>query len=107
MPADCEETAKLLGVAEKEVPWVQCLLDRKEAIGKKRKEADSAVASNNRRMELRPIFSQNARLAERQQTFFGDALRVFDARKEGHNIRDATVAEADLEVPDEFGLLYT
>lgn len=94
----------MFGVDEKETPWVQCLLDRKEAIGKKRKEASSASST---RMELRPVFSQNRALADRQQKFFADGLRVFDASREGHNIRDAAVDEADLEVPDGFGPLYT
>jgi len=105
MPAD-QETAALLGVSEKEVPWVQCLLNHKEKISKKRKESEDSVAPNNQRMEMRPIFSEDTLLAERQQLFFGDCLRVFQHPRDGHCIQDACVPEDDLEQQDLYGPLY-
>jgi len=106
MPASSDDTVRLLGVGEDVVPWVQCLLNNREPVGRKRKETEGVGAPMTQRMEVRPIFAQEPDLADRQQRFFGDPLRVFDPTKAGHNIGEATVDANDAEKQDLYGPLY-
>ena len=108
-PVTDEQTAGMLGVGMNVTSWSEAKLNRTTPISNRKRniEGDTVGGGGTTgRSELCPLWAENAALAEMQQQFFENAIRVFDASKDGHSLEDAEVPEGAANDMNTYGPLY-